>query len=297
METLLAKHAKDGKRDRSRFFLGHFIYVFRLAYFAGVFFAFMKKKMGLALSGGGARGFAHVGAIRAFAENGIHFDVIAGTSAGSLVGAALATGMSPSELEAMARRFGWLNTMRPSFAFGGMLSTAPLARLLRRELPVHRFEDLPIPFAAVTYDVVKCEEFVLKDKGDLIAAVRASCAVPGIFEPVKLDGRILVDGGVTSVLPVDVVRSMGADIVISIDLLSCGNTYSSVPRTGLGIMIRSAMTQIRMGSSDQRRRSDIIIEPAIAHIRIDQLKRSDELIDLGERAVLERIDDIEKLIA
>ncbi len=255
-----------------------------------------RKKIGLALSGGGARGFAHVGAIRAFEANGIYFDYIAGTSAGSLVGAALATGMFAPEIDAMARKLRWLNTMRPSFAIGGMLSTMPLARVLRSELPVHRFEDLKIPFAAVTYDLVKGEEFVLKDSGDLISAVRASCAVPGIFVPIKLDGRILVDGGVTSVLPVDVVRSMGADIVIAIDLLSCGNTYSSIPRTGIGVMIRSAMTQIRMASVDQRRRSDIIIEPAIAHIRIDQLKRGDELIKLGEEAALERMDEILALL-
>ncbi|CAN5194882.1 hypothetical protein BH20ACI2_BH20ACI2_13240 [soil metagenome] len=254
------------------------------------------KKIGLALSGGGARGFAHVGAIRAFEANGIYFDCIAGTSAGSLVGAALATGMTAADIEAMARRLGWLNTMRPSFAVGGMLSTAPLARVLRRELPVQRFEGLAIPFAAITYDVVKGEEFVWKDNGDLVSAVRASCAVPGIFAPIKLDGRILVDGGVTSVLPVDAVRAMGADVVISVDLLSCGNTYSSVPRTGFGIMIRSAMTQIRMGSIDQRRRSDIIIEPAISHIRPDQIRRGDELIELGERAVLERIDEIADLV-
>ncbi len=254
------------------------------------------KKIGLALSGGGARGFAHVGAIRAFEANGIHFDFIAGTSAGSLVGAALATGMSAAEIEAMARRLGWRNTMRPSFAIAGMLSTEPLARVLRSELPVHRFEDLKIPFAAVTYDVVKGEEFVLKDSGDLISAVRASCAVPGLFVPVRLDGRILVDGGVTSVLPVDIVRSMGADIVISVDLLACGNTYNSIPRTGLAVMIRSAMTQIRMASADQRRRSDIIIEPAIAHIRPDQIKRGDEAIRLGEEAALEKMDEILTLL-
>lgn len=254
------------------------------------------KKIGLALSGGGARGFAHVGAIRAFEAHGIRFDFIAGTSAGSLAGAALASGMTAAEIESMARSVGWLNTMRPSFSLGGMLSTAPMARMLRRALPVHRFEDLAIPFAAITYDVVKGEEYIVKDRGDLISAIRASCAVPGVFMPIKLDGRILVDGGVTSVLPVDAVRSMGADVVIAVDLLSCGNTYSSVPRTGLGIMIRSAMTQIRMGSSDQRGRSDIIIEPAIAHIRPDQIKRGEELIELGEKAVLDRIDEIMQTI-
>jgi NTE family protein len=256
----------------------------------------MKRKIGLALSGGGARGFAHVGVLKVLAAHDIAFDFIAGTSAGSVVGAALGAGMTPDEIETMARKVGWLNTIRPALNFKGLLTSAPLGKLLQRELPVTRFEDMRIPFAAVAYDIVKGEEFVWKDQGDLIGAIRSSCAVPGIFAPMKHGDRILVDGGVTSVLPVDAVRAMGAEIVIGIDLLSCGNTYAKIPRTGMGIMIRSAMTLIRSGSNDQRGRSDVTIEPAIAHIRIDQLKRADELIRLGEEAALARIDEITDLV-
>ena len=255
-----------------------------------------RKKIGLALSGGGARGFAHVGALNVLARNGIHFDMIAGTSAGSIAGAAVASGMTPDQIDTMGRNFGWLNTLRPSLSFGGLLSSVPMGKMLRRTLPVSRFEDLKIPFAAVAFDVVKGEEVILKDSGDLVTAIRASCAVPGVFAPVPWGDKMLVDGGVTSVLPVDAVRTLGADVVIAIDVLRCGNTFSSVPRTGIGIAIRSVMTVIGSSSADQRGRCDHCIEPAIAHIRPDQIRRADETIRLGEEAALAALDDIQKLL-
>ena len=255
-----------------------------------------RKKIGLALSGGGARGFAHVGALKVLASHGIHFDMIAGTSAGSIVGGALASGMSADEIEKMARNVGWLNTLRPSFSLGGLLSSAPMGKMLQSVLPASRFEDLKIPFTAIAYDIDKGEQVFLKDSGDLIAAIRASCAVPGVFAPIRLGDRLLVDGGVTSVLPVDAVRAMGADIVIAIDVLKCGNSFKHSPRTALGIAIRSAMTLIGASSAAERSRCDCFIEPAIAHIRPDQIKRADEAIRLGEEAALERIDEIKRLM-
>lgn len=256
-----------------------------------------KKKIGLALSGGGARGFAHVGVIKALDEHGIRFDMIAGSSAGSVVGAALAAGMTAAGIETMARKVGWLNTMRPAFSIRGLLSTAPMGKFLGRELPVSRFEDLAIPFATVAYDLAKGEEVVFRDSGDLVHAIRSSCAVPGIFTPMTdMDGRVLVDAGVTSVIPTDVVWAMGADVVIAIDLLACGATYPSAPKSGFGILVRSALTVIRTASKNQKRPADIVIEPRIAHLRPDQIAKCDEFIKLGEAAALEKIDEIERLL-
>jgi len=252
-----------------------------------------KKKIGLALSGGGARGFAHVGALKVLAEHGIAFDMIAGTSAGSVAGAALASGMSPAEIETMSRKVGWLNTLRPSFSLRGLLSTAPMGKFLSRELPVSKFEDLAIPFAAVAYDLAAGEEIVYKDRGDLVHAVRASCSVPGIFTPMTdAEGRVLVDGGVTSVLPTDAVRAMGADIIIAVDLLACGGTYVKRPRNGISILVRSALTIIRSSSQNQLVPADVAIEPAIAHLRPDQIGKCDEFIALGEAAAREKIGEI-----
>lgn len=255
-----------------------------------------RKKIGLALSGGGARGFAHVGVLNVLERHNIKFDMIAGTSAGSIAGGALASGMSSAEIEAMARNVGWLNTLRPSFSIGGLLSSAPMGTMLRAKLPVSRFEDLKIPFAAIAYDLLKGEQAVLAETGDLIAAIRASCAVPGVFAPIQYGEKLLVDGGVTSVLPVDAVRAMGANVVIAVDVLSCGNAFSSAPRTGFGIMIRSVMKLIGSSSAAERGRCDCFIEPAIAHIRPDQIKRADEAIRLGEKAAMEKIETIKMLI-
>lgn len=256
-----------------------------------------SKKIGLALSGGGARGFAHVGVLKVLAEHGIRFDMIAGTSAGSVVGAALASGMSPAEIETMARKVGWLNIMRPSFGVSGMLSTAPMGKFLTRELHASRFEDLKTPFAAVAYDLAAGEEVVFKDTGDLISAIRASCSVPGVFVPIRDGhGRLLIDGGVTSVMPSDAVRDMGADIVIAIDVIACGGVFRSLPRTAFGIMLRSVLTLIRSSSRNQISPADLVIEPQIAHLRPDQLGKIDEFISLGEAAARSRIDDIHALI-
>lgn len=257
-----------------------------------------RKKIGLALSGGGGRGFAHVGVLKALVENNISIDMIAGTSAGSIVGAAFASGMSIDEIVAMCGRVRWLNTIRPSFSFRGILSSAPMGNFLKREFPVHRFEDLQTPFAAVGYDFESGKEVVFKDSGDLIFAVRASCAVPGIFAPLIDDnGKLLVDGGVTSQLPVETVRAMGADVVIAVDLLACGSTFRSRPRTFVGILIRSAMSLLRTASSYQGANADVRVEPQIAHIRPDRISASEECINLGEDAVLAKLDEINTLIS
>ncbi|MBP9663364.1 MAG: patatin-like phospholipase family protein, partial [Pyrinomonadaceae bacterium] len=195
-------------------------------------------KIGLALSGGGARGFAHVGALKVLAEHQVPIDLIAGTSAGSVVGGALAAGMSVGEIEKMAAATRWRDLVRPSLPIGGLLSNAPMDRFLRHHLPVDRLEDVKIPFAAIAFDLGTNSSVLLSKTGDLITAVRSSCAVPGIFSPVRDElGRMLIDGGVVSPLPVEAVRAMGADIVIAIDLISCGATFRASSRTGFGVLI------------------------------------------------------------
>lgn len=258
----------------------------------------MSKKIGLALSGGGGRGFAHVGVLKALVENNIPIDIVAGTSAGSIVGSSFAAGMSIDEINAMCGRVSWFNMVRPSFSLRGVLSSAPMGRFLRRELPVHRFEDLKTRFAAVVHDLESGKDVVYEEKGNLIFAVRASCAVPGIFEPLyDENAKTVVDGGVTCQMPVEIVRAMGADIVIAVDLLACGSTFRSRPRTLFGIVIRSAMSLLRTVSSYQGTKADIVIEPQIAHIRPDRMNSRYECIKLGEQAALSKLDEIDTLIS
>lgn len=258
----------------------------------------MAKRIGLALSGGGARGFAHVGVLKVFAEHGVRFDLITGTSAGSIIGGALAAGMTLSEIDAMANRAGYANTMRPSFSPRGILSSAPLGIFLKKELPAKRFEDLSIPFGAVVYDLTAGKEKVIADTGDLIFAIRSSCAVPGIFCPmIDTDGHVLVDGGVSSPFPAAALRAMGADVVIGIDVLSCGSLAMAYPQTALGIAVRASLSLIRSASVAQHHLADIIVEPAIAHLRPDQINKRDEFIALGEAAGRARIDEILELLS
>jgi NTE family protein len=256
-----------------------------------------RKKIGLALSGGGARGFSHVGVLAALAENDIPIDMIAGTSAGSIIGGAFASGMSVDDIVEMSAGVGWLNITRPSLSALGLLSNAPLGKFLERHLPVSRFEDLKIPFAAVTFDLERGDEVVLKDSGDLLFAILASCAVPGVFAPLRdSGGRLLVDGGVISPMPTDAVKQMGADIVIAVDLLACGATFRNTPRTAIGMMFQSAMALLRAASRNQNYQADIIIEPQIAHLRPDEIRKRDEFIAIGKEAARENIERIKALM-
>jgi NTE family protein len=172
-----------------------------------------------------------------------------------------------------------------------------MGRFLEQHFPVTKFEDAAIPFAAVAFDLDRSEEVVFRDSGDMIFAIRASCAVPGVFAPLReADARLLVDGGVVSPMPVDAVRQMGADIVIAVDLLACGATFRSQPRTAIGMMFQSAMTLVRSASGNQNYHADILIEPAIAHLRMDEIRKRDEFIALGKDAAREKIEAIKSLI-
>jgi len=253
--------------------------------------------VGLALSGGGARGFAHAGVLKVLVENGIPVDMIAGTSAGAFAGGAFAAGMSPDEIAKMCDAIRWRHLARPSLSPLGLLSNAPMARVIERYFPVSTFGECRTPFAAVACDFANGNEVVFA-AGDLAQAIRASCAVPGVFTPLKdTNGRLLVDGGVVSPMPVSAVRAMGADLVIAVDLMACGATFRSHPRTALGLGLQSAMMILRAVSRTQHYDADVVIIPQIAHLSPDQLGKRDEFIALGEQAALEKLETIKSLIS
>src|SRR5438309_5297570 len=178
-----------------------------------------RPRVGLALSGGAARGVAHVGVLRAFEEHAIPIDAIAGASAGSLIGGAYAAGLPVDELEEMARKFRWRHTSRFSFSRLGLQSNAKMETFLRARLPVTRFEDLKVPFAAIAMDLMKGTPVVFRDEGDLPFAIRASTCIPAIYAPVRdSNGRLLVDGGLVASLPISYARDLGADIVSGVDV-------------------------------------------------------------------------------
>ena len=257
-----------------------------------------EKKIGLALSGGGARGFAHVGVLRALIANGIPIDLIAGCSAGSFVGGAYAAGLSIDEIIEVGKKVSWFGVAGFAYSPRALLTNSPLSKLITDSFPVTRFEDLKIPFAAVACELETGKEIVLRDTGDVVEAIRASCAIPGVFLPVEdSNGRALVDGGVVTPMPTKTVRDLGADIVIAVDLLTSGSINWGRPNTLVGMFFQSAMMMLRTASKNQHYRADIVIEPEIAHIRPDEIAKRDELIELGEKAALEKLDAIRALLA
>jgi NTE family protein len=257
----------------------------------------MKKLLGVALSGGAARGFAHVGVLKAFVDYGVPIDLISGTSAGSFVGGAYAAGLSADEIAELGKKISWFGIAGFSYSPRGFLSNAALGTFIKNHFPVTRFEELLVPFAAVTCDLSTGKEIVLKDEGDLVTAIRASCAIPGVFVPVDDgEGRQLIDGGVVSPMPTKAVRKMGADAVIAVDLITCGSNYFSTPTTLIGTFFQAAMMMLRTTSKSQHYRADVVIEPEIAHIRPDEMGKREELIELGYKAAVDKLGEIRAVV-
>jgi NTE family protein len=254
-------------------------------------------RIGIALSGGAARGNAHVGVLRAFAENNIRIDVVAGTSAGSIVGGALAAGMPIDEIEAFGRKLRWRDIGRVTMSRLGVQSNERLEQYLRARLPICKFEELPIPFAAVATDLKTGAAVVMRDQGDVPFAIRASCAIPGWYIPVAdEEGRQLVDGGLVAVVPSTVARSLGADIVIAVDVNADGATFIGPANSIIGVLLQSMLVFQKTASNSQLESADIVIKPKVGHIRWDEIRRADELIKAGYEAGLESIPRIQALI-
>lgn len=256
-----------------------------------------RPRIGLALSGGAARGIAHVGVLRALEENAIPIDAIAGASAGALIGGAYAAGLSIAQLEAMARKFRWRHMGRISFSRLGLQSNAPMEKFLVAHLPVTRFEELRIPFAAVATDLKTGTAVVMRDTGDVTFAIRASICLPAFYVPVRdPEGRLLVDGGLVANLPISYTRDLGADIVIAVDVGADGARFFDRPRTALGVLTQVFVAVERVVSNQEAANADLIITPKVGHIRWDETRRADEFLTIGYETALASIGQIKNLI-
>jgi len=258
---------------------------------------FERPTIGLALSGGAARGIAHVGVLRALTENGIPIDCIAGSSAGSLVGGAFAAGLSVEEIAEFGRTMRWRDIGRVTMSRLGVQSNERLEQYVRARLPITKFEELPIPFAAVATELKTGDAVVMRDKGDVPFAIRASCTIPGWYVPViDEEGRQLVDGGLVAVVPSSITRSLGADVVIAVDVNAAGATFIGPSTSLIGVLIQSLLVVQKTASLHQLEMSDIVITPQVSHIRWDEMGRGDELMAAGYAAGLESISAIKMLI-
>ena len=179
-------------------------------------------KVGLALSGGGARGLAHIGVLKVLEQEGVPIDFLAGTSMGGIIAASYAAGLGVDYMAEEARRMGRLRNMirlmdRSLPARLGLFEGQKVQQYLASHLGDITFDDLRIPLALVAVDLESGEEVVLRS-GSVVEALRATISLPGVFAPFRLDGRLLVDGGVLNNLPADVVRRMGAEVVIAVNV-------------------------------------------------------------------------------
>jgi len=253
--------------------------------------------IGLALSGGAARGMAHVGVLRALLENNIRIDCIAGTSAGSIVGGAFASGMTVEQIAEFGRTLRWRDIGRVTMSRLGVQSNERLEQYLRARMPVAKFEELKIPFAAVATDLKTGTAVVMRDQGDVPFAIRASCAIPGWYVPVTdEEGRQLVDGGLVAIVPTSVARSFGADIVIAVDVNREGATFLGPTSSVIGVLLQSILLVKKTASSYQLQMSDLVISPKVGHIRWDEMGKAEELMEIGYATGLESVPRIHAII-
>ncbi|MEP6635840.1 MAG: patatin-like phospholipase family protein, partial [Acidobacteriota bacterium] len=217
-----------------------------------------RPRIGLALSGGAARGIAHVGVLRALVENEIPLDCIAGTSAGALVGGTMASGMPLDQIAEIARNLRWRDLGRMTMSRVGVQSNLRMEQYLRSRMPVTRFEDLPITFATVATELQSGDAVIMRDTGDVPFAIRASCAIPGWYVPVVDEkGRQLVDGGLVANVPSEVARSLGADIVIAVDVNAEGATFLGPSLSIISVLLQSMLLVQRTASMYQLQAADL----------------------------------------
>jgi len=253
-------------------------------------------RIGLALGGGAARGFAHVGVIQVLEENGIKPNLVTGTSAGSLVAAIYASGKSGPQLQRVAETMeeaAIADWSMPIFS-RGMLRGDALARYVNAQVGAKLIEDLPLPLGIVATDLNSGND-VLFQRGDTGTAVRASSAVPALFQPVKIAGREYVDGGLVSPVPVAAAKRMGADFVIAVDI----STPPEGSLTGGSLEILMQTFSI-MGKSINRfelREADILVRPVLDGIGSSDFGARKRSIEAGRVAMLKMIPELKAALA
>ena len=221
------------------------------------------RRVGIAFGGGSLHGMAHVGVLKALTEKGLRFQFIAGTSAGSIIGILAAAQMPYDEIHEVARQIEWPGLMAISWSGKGLLRHTKLRSLIDASLGNRRLEQLPIPFGAITTDIVTGERVVLR-RGPAGNAVSASCSIPVMFEPVKIDGRNLVDGGLSEPVPVIAVREMGADIVIGVDVAFRPVEEGVAGFTGVAFQTMQIMANALI--NEQIPRADVAIRMNLHHL-------------------------------
>ncbi|MBD2701202.1 patatin-like phospholipase family protein [Spirosoma sp. BT702] len=250
-------------------------------------------KIGLVLSGGGARGIAHLGVIKALQEIGIQFNQIAGTSAGAITGAFVAQGYSPDESLKIIESSSFVRHIRPAWNRMGLLRIDTIIEMYKKYIPHDTFEELQIPLHVVAVDLNAGEQVVF-DQGELIRPVLASCCLPGIFEPLLINKRQFVDGGVLNNLPVDTIEN-------KVDLLIGSHCNVLGPRKPIrsmrGVIERSLVLAIQSKTKDRFAKCQVLIEPpSLAEYSTTDISKARELFRIGYQYTRSMATEIEKAL-
>lgn len=284
-----------------------------------------RPKVGLVLSGGGAKGFAHIGVLKVLEEEGVKIDYIGGTSMGAIIGSLYAAGYSAHQLDSIFKTidtdalvqdyiprkaksfyekrndeiyaiqlpFDQFKIGAPTALSKGMYNYNLLSRLLGHVRHVNDFNHLDIPFFCIATDVVTGEQVIL-NSGVLPQSVLASGAFPSLYSPVEINGKILIDGGVVNNYPIDEVRKMGADIIIGVDVQDGLKTRKEI-KGATDILMQIANYGMYKGMDEKAKNTDIYIKPDISNYSVVTFDKGTEIIDKGTEATLKHIDKIRKL--
>ncbi len=266
-----------------------------------------RKKIGLALGGGGSRGLAHIGVLKVLKENNIPIDYVSGTSMGALIGAFFCSGMNVNQIEKEIISLNWKNLLDYSIPTKGLIKGKKIEEMLREKLGNINFNDLKIPLLVTAYDIKNDQEIIFS-KGNVVQAIRASISIPGIFIPVSNKERILVDGGVVDPMPTEILKNY-ADIIFGVSVASikprdvifdeeaiANDKSLTIP----GILKTTSKAVAILNSEVNRadiikKEIDILINIDLGNREILDFKNPQEIISIGERFAKENLDKIRRL--
>jgi len=237
-----------------------------------------KKKAGLALGGGAVLGAAHVGALKALEEKDITITHITGTSIGSLVASLFAFGKSADEIREIAGGLKWMKITDISITRFALLSNEKLGKVITEHIGDKKIEEADIPLGIIATDISSGKKVVL-DKGPVARAVMASTCIPGVFEPVEIDGKLLVDGGIVENVPIQTVKDLGADYVIGVDLNA--NYSNEKPANILDVLINSFHFTLMAAARLQTEEADLMIRPDLSAFNYTDTDQVKDLIEQG----------------
>lgn len=253
-----------------------------------------KIKVGVAFGGGGAKGMAHIGVIKAFEEYGLDFDYVAGTSVGSIMGSAYASGMKSSEILKIAKSMK-TSDIRTSKVFFVPSKTEGIESMMRDNFGDINIENLKKPFSAVAVDIKSAKELCIS-KGNLAKAVAGSCCVPGIFQPVQFGDYLLCDGGLQNNIPANIPRFFDCDYVIAVDCNST-RTYGTESTKTLDVISCALRILMKSNSIKGYLNADLTIACDTKKFKSTELEGIDEMVEIGYRNAIDMMPEIMKIFA